>query len=400
VTTEGGDDSTEDSGSEAIPAFFHDRNILFPQRPAFVEGLLIRDVPQGLGIDFLGGPRRFILRGSQAGRCYEYLRSTLDGQNTLQDLLNNRPSELSRTSILATLKLLHERGVLVDGASSASRSTGDNRRVSRSEPHFATSFEKFASRKLGASRSAASGRELVERIEKAELLLVAGGICGGLAIELAGRAGFRKMRVVEIADSQLDELGPDAGVSVEQAPRFASLEDALTVIQAKAAESDLVVVCIDRFAQQFRSAINDLCLEIRRPLLYVESNGEEARLAFVQPYRSACLTCTDIRRSLTSDFALEDYLFTLTESTSETWLSDRPTGESITEAALISAYAISDATRYISGLSSPSYVNAVLQIDLLTSTTAIDRVVRVPRCPSCSRAPLAQTFGGDAGLSR
>lgn len=376
------EESPNVSGPVEVPRFFLDSNVMFPQHPIFAPGLLVRDVPRGLGIDFLGGPRRFVLRGSRAAEVFLFLREHLDGTRTVGELLTSLPHEVHGSVLLETLKILHQQGVLVDG-----RAAADAGRVPGPRP--ADNSTAYWIRKLTVTRSASSAGQIARRASAARLVIVAGGLIGELTVEMLERGGLPPSEVLSFDAPELNDEATDdefEQASVRGVRVIARLSSALAM-------ADLLVVAVKGATARLETALNDACLEARTPLLYSNDDGEQAEICFVDPFRSSCLNCKRMREDLVSDFALEDYLFSVAEtdadgSTSPSFVHALPAGESFTAAVLVAAHVAAEAFRFATGIAPLTLANAVLQIDPLTGATQTHRILRVPRCPSCSHTPL------------
>ena len=370
-----------------VPRFFLDANVRFPTRPVIAEGLLVRAVPRGLGIDVQGGPRRFILRGAKAVDAFDALRTLLDGKRTLPDILPVLPDGIPASTVLDVLKLLHQRGVLVDADATAHDT--DVRMPTGAPTHAPhTMAIQFWHRKFSATRSVASATELTHRLASACITVVASGLVGELTIELLERSGCAAMTCLRLdrPASTQPELNM---VDLPYAPSRDGLVTFLTDLREAVTAADLLVVAVHGVHRVFAEEVNDLVQGSRTPLLFATEDGETGEIMFVEPRRSACLACRTLRQNLTSDFALEDYLFSSDERDAVQWRPHAlPAGESITAAALIAAHTCGEAVRYVTAVSGLMFVNATLTIDLMTGMSRVQPVLRVPRCDACGSAPL------------
>lgn len=378
--------------SAAQLRFFHDSNVRFPKYPTFAAGLSIRTVPRGLGIDFLGGPRRFVLRGREVWRLYTFLRDSLDGERTIDDLLGILPPEIRPPSLLATLKLLHEQGVLVEGGDLA-QVESDVADQQRTRSTFVGGvLEGFWQRKIPITRSAENAGEIVDRIASARILLLTSGLVGQLTEELLGRTGFSNVQAIPLDNSvESSSVNPSTQCDPSEDD---SIDAFLTAMQSPIDHVDLTIACLHGQAPRLSLSLNELCLDMRTPLLFASENGEQANVMLVDPYRSACLLCRELRQNLVSQFALEDYLFAASEIHVGTWRPHGPAGESIVAATLIAGHVAGEAVRHVGRISPAVFVNANLSLDLVSGLSSVESVLRVPRCPMCSRAPLEDTYKG------
>jgi hypothetical protein len=374
-----------------IPRFFRDPNVRFPDKPVLSKGLSIRDVPRGLGINFSGGPRRFVLRGNSVARVFSFLLELLDGNRTLDDLLAVLPEEISPAVLFHTLEILHRQGVLVE-SEDLPDSRGRLTSAHRPSEQAQQLTEWFWARKLTVTRSADSVGVILQRIKTARVVAVINGLVGQLTAELLGRSGLTLSDSFTLDD--FPALNDEILATRRADPRsIGTLEEFTEKLRYTLGLADLLVVSVHGATPVLAAALNDVCLESRTPLIFANEDGEEAEICFVDPYRSACLTCKDLRGALVSEFALEDYLFSAKDDSSDSWRPQGlPAGESVTAASLIAAHVVGEAFRYVSQGAPPVFVNRSLIIDVISGNSRLDPVLRVPRCPTCSHATLSGTL--------
>lgn len=313
-----------------------------------------------------------------------FLRERLDGNHTLRSLIDSRPDAISAESVLKALKILHEYGVIV---SRDALIEPDVRPQAATWPSYLRdTAETFWGRKLGVTGSAVTASSVEERIRRASIVLVQGGLVGLAMQELLEAVGVRKQTVIPLdegglpaATAGVDEVAPDDQTRVDA---FRS-----AVVEATA-DADMLVVGVHAATWRLREIVNEAALRCRRPLVFANDDGERAEITFIDPYRSACLVCMDLRQSLVSEFALEDYLFRADTNDQPRLAGAYPKGESITTAALIASHAVGEVTRHFSRGAPHAFVNAVLWVDGLSGLSQLSSVLRIPRCPACSPAPM------------
>lgn len=325
------------------------------------------------------------MRGAGAISAFDYLRTVLDGSHTLRDIVDAVPEAVSRATVLDVLKLLHQRGALVDAGQTAQdaiwNAHPDNASI---DPQ--TSAEQFWHRKLTMTRSTSSAVELTSRIGASHVSAVVSGLLGRLAIELLERCGCQVCNVISLDDSASPN-GVDPAESHEFTNTPEGLDSFIAALRDDMVQADLLVVALHGTSRMLGDAINDVVIETRTPLVYAVDNGETGEIMFVEPRRSACLACRDLRRDLTSDFALDDHLFTIEMANTGEWLpGSLPAGESMAASSLIAANVAGEVVRYLTAVSPLTFVNATMTIDLLSGESHVDPVLRVPRCAACSNA--------------
>lgn len=166
---------------EAIRGILADRNLRFPDHPRLVPDLHVFAMPDGLGIQFRGGPFPTVLRGPKAQTTLECLLPLLDGSRTVDMILAALPAEIAAETVLRTLLLLHQKGLLA----------GASQQAEREQTRDASQLL-FWGRHIDITRNARNAEELNRRIETAHLILVGTGLFGTLVYEALVRTGFRR----------------------------------------------------------------------------------------------------------------------------------------------------------------------------------------------------------------
>jgi hypothetical protein len=326
------------------------------------------------------------MRGASAVSAFDYLQAVLDGTHTLQDIVHATPEAISRATVLDVVKLLHQRGVLVDAGETAQDA------IWKVQPGNAgidpqMSAEQFWHRKLTTTRSANSAVELAQRIGASHVSVVLSGLIGQLTHELLERCGCRVSTAISLDGGSASPNGIEALERSEFTNSPEGLDSFIATLRDDMAQTDLLVVALHGTSRRLGDAINELVIETRTPLLFAVEDGETGEIMFVEPRRSACLACRDLRRDLTSEFALDDHLFRVEMADAGAWLpGSLPAGESVAAASLIAANVAGEVVRYLTAVSPLMFVNATMSIDLLSGESHVDRVLRVPRCTVCSNA--------------
>jgi ribosomal protein S12 methylthiotransferase accessory factor len=115
------------------------------------------------------------------------------------------------------------------------------------------------------------------------------------------------------------------------------------------------------------------------PLLVFGGSGFVGPL-FV-PGEGPCYECLRTReRASWADPELTELYY---ETVARRPQADAP-GASPAEAALVAAWGVVEATKYLAGFVMPAILGAFVHVELLAGCARMRRVHRVPRCPSCS----------------
>src|SRR5579875_3848985 len=192
MTESGGPDAG--ALQEALVHLF-DPNVRVPQTPRLVDDLDVFDMPDGLGIQFRGGAFPVVIRGRSAAGAWSYLRTAMNGNTSLADLVAHAPRGVGRTAVAKLLSLLHGKGLLMQEMP-VLMPAGP-----RDESRAGQAM--FWGRHLGIAGNASSGAELQGRLETARVLLLASGTFGACVADLLERTGIGTLEVIDSASAQL-----------------------------------------------------------------------------------------------------------------------------------------------------------------------------------------------------
>ena len=92
--------------------FFTDPNIRFPAKPMLIREIGVYHAPNGLGIQFRGGPKKLVIRGKGTDQLFTALRTVMDGNNTLEAIFNILQTDYDGNDIASILKILHAHSLL------------------------------------------------------------------------------------------------------------------------------------------------------------------------------------------------------------------------------------------------------------------------------------------------
>jgi len=151
--------------------------------------------------------------------------------------------------------------------------------------------------------------------------------------------------------------------------------------------ADLVIVCPGDASLESETTINELALKIGFAWLPVRIFGAEGFVGplFV-PGDGPCHTCVRAREE--ANWADPDltrkYMARLTQRPASSLAYGALPGF----ASLVGQWAVLEATKYLSRFTVPVLIGNVLRIDFVGCQTQVHRVLRLPRCSSCS--PLAR----------
>jgi bacteriocin biosynthesis cyclodehydratase domain-containing protein len=381
-----GDDQTPGR----LPAFFLDPNVRFPAKPCLVTDLNVFQMPRGLGFQFRGGPTSFAVRGKESERALAFLLPKLDGTNTVANLVNQSPPDLPPETILRCLRLLHMKGVIAQAR--VEDRSADGRPLA---PDLAGATRHrellFWGRKLGITGYLAGAQDAVDRLYSAKLLLVGTGLFGSVTHDLLTRSGCGGVQTISWDDDgflQTVVAGEESVYDPSVHLSTKSIGAVVSWIDDLAGDANLVVLATRNAPDELVRAINRSCLDAGCPYIRADDDGVEFQLGpYVVPHGSACFTCMELRESSVREFMLEEALFQEALAAEGPSGETRPLGESIPTATFGASLLVMEVVRVITGIAAPSFLNAVFSVSALDGSIRSNRILRVPRCPDCSRSP-------------
>jgi bacteriocin biosynthesis cyclodehydratase domain-containing protein len=319
-----------------------------PQRVTVREGLrVIEDIavfamPDGLGVQIRGAGAPIVFRGEAVGAALPFLLARLDGRRTLGSILREGHGNLPAKTLMTCVRLLEEAGLLVS-------STG-------------------ARRPLG--------------VAGANVTLITTGLFGRETRALLERSGCRHLGVLawDDAPSNAQRAFADERLATTSIPR------AMEILKPWIAKCDLVVTATRNAPDALFAEINRACLERRVP--WLRANDAAGTLEIgptILPFESACFACLSLRATSANDLAIEERLY------QDHLATERPAGETAPRAELVPGAALGaslialEATRILSRVSVPQLVDAVWSVAPLDGAIERGKLLRVPRCPACSR---------------
>jgi bacteriocin biosynthesis cyclodehydratase domain-containing protein len=382
-----------DPGQEAsIRAMLGDPNLRFPVSPHLAPDVSTFQMPDGLGVQVRGVETPVIVRGRQADAAMAFLLQALDGTQTVDHLLEKCPPNVSRATLLQTLLLLHFKGLLTSSDAGVQEP-----RVAADEGMRRQLL--FWGRKLGVTLGAASPDEIQRRLETSRLLLVGTGLFGATTYDVLARSGCGWIDVIAWDDSRviLEALaaGPAPPRQAVHLPST-SVDDALAAVRGLSRDVDLIVTATRNAPADLFHAINRLSLAQGCSWLRANDDGVQFDIGpYVRPYGSACFRCMDLRQASTQPFAIEEHLYEQHLARHRPAGDTQPLGEAVPVAVLGASLVAGEVVRILTNVAAPTLVNAVLTVNPLSGSFETNAILRVPRCPDCSRG--AVSFPIEAG---
>lgn len=345
-------------------------------------------MPDGLGLQIRGGPLPVILRGRLAIQAYGYLATMLNGQNSLATLLRCCPADISEIAVLQTLFLLHQKGLLSESREAVVA------RIPSTDSVLSRQLL-FWGRHTALTGSANSAAELQQRLAISRVVLIGNGLFAAATADLLIRTGIGKTDILPWRDEDLLQQCIDEGTlpgRITVFPSSQSVDDILSSLRALAVGADLVITATRNAPSALFRGINSMSIDQGWSWLRSNDDGNQIEIGpLVQPYRSACYTCFELRQTSVIGHAIEESLF-------QKHLECAPQperrflfGESIPGASFSAGLVAMEVVRALTFIAPPICINATVSWSLLKGESSTHRLLRVPRCPDCypgQRFPL------------
>jgi bacteriocin biosynthesis cyclodehydratase domain-containing protein len=365
------DDSTA-SDADELPASLR-----------LVRDLDVFEMPDGLGVQLLGGSVPVIVRGRQAGEALSYLLPRLAAPCPVTELVAARPAALTESVVRRTLSILRRQGLLAEGTFAEPNSKGET---------VASAQSLLFDRALGGS---VDGTAAQRSLSSARVVLVAGGMFGAALVDLLTRSGCGHLSVLDWDDDGTALAAAEAVAAPGRTAHLSttSVRDAERIARDWCDGAEILVTATRRAPDALFDALNGVCLERRRPRwLRADDDGWEYRIGpLVDPFESACFTCLRLRRTSAHPFAIEEGLHQLRLAEERPAGTRDPRGESLAGAALAAGIVALEVVRVLTRIAPPTLHDAELVVGPVHGSIRRHQFLRVPRCPACGVVGASRT---------
>jgi adenylyltransferase/sulfurtransferase len=331
------------------------------------------------GLHFASAQRRLRIAGRSLQKFERVVMPFLDGQHTVQQVIEAVASEFAAADIVASLRILAEQRVLdlvPAGAPNVgptdaffhelgADAEGVSERLARATVAV---FGLSGAGGEAAVRLAASGVGTVRLIDDGSVTLGDAALSPLLAL---GDGSSRTDRVASLAAS--------FGATVQT--HSASLADA--DVRALTRGVDFVVCALDAGWAWLMYKLNRVCLAERVPWTVGTLAGAEVILGpTIRPHETACFTCYRMR-AIACAATPED------EMALERVRDGRKHDDSVSRenlafgAGMLGNLLGLEALKVLSGVVAPSALGSIIVTDLVRVTTSRHVVLRQPSCPDC-----------------
>jgi bacteriocin biosynthesis cyclodehydratase domain-containing protein len=153
---------------------------------------------------------------------------------------------------------------------------------------------------------------------------------------------------------------------------------------AAMAEATVLVLAADGMSLAGVDAVNAFAIEHGIPWLLVRIDRTRALIGpYVIPGETACFACYELRARANADRSADH------EALHRHWrtVADRPADAATPPGAgpIVGGWAALDLGRAIAGGRAPVAAGRIVALDLHTLQSSTHEILRLPRCPACSR---------------
>ncbi len=321
----------------------------------------------------------------------------LDGVHTVSEIISALQERVEESVVIELLTVLNKRFLLEDSDKKTSCLTKNE-------------LKRQESQMLLFSRLSGIQHSRQEDLKNARVGIIGCGNVGSNTVTSLALAGVGNIVVTDfgkVTDKNvfLNSLFRETAIGKNKAEVISSLcqqinptvniHQYITKIKSASdfkkllSNEQLIVVCLDRPAIALYEWINEVCVTNQLPWISGSLDGEYGSIGpFVVPHQTACYQCYQLR--LQSNLAVDrEYLFYkeyLRKNPNQTDL-----GSTNSFAASIGNLLALEVIKIISGFTFPSTLGYEFTIDFCSLETKLHPVLKLPRCPVCSKTRTTPT---------
>jgi bacteriocin biosynthesis cyclodehydratase domain-containing protein len=314
----------------------------------------------------------------------------LDGRRTVNDLVE-MVGEDFRPETEAFLRLMSDRDILDDADRVGATDLVEH------EPRMTAHEEAYWSLQVSADE------ERIARLQRATVVVAGVGGVGANVARIIAASHIGKLILLDPAsvdrgdelfgysrsdigrprvESLAEVLSRTAGTSVVSIPCSV---DHVSQLSDLVAEASVILICSDNMSLAGYDRTNETCMQQTTPWVSARIDRSRAAIGpFVVPKQTACFTCFELRNRANADHPREhDAIYRHWKSVDTcppNWPAIAPF------ASIVAGHVTVDLLRVLATGQPSIFLNRVTTIDLQTLETRHHAVLKLPRCPSCSRA--------------
>ena len=144
--------------------YFNDPNVNFPQKPYLLKNIDIYPSPNGLGIIFKGGVEKFIIKGGNTYKYFDFLKEYLNGEFSLNEILKvSKDSGYNLNEMVTLIKILHSYHVII--------SSQNYSNIQRENVYSMNSIN-YYERTIGLTGNNKYSIDIIDKLNKSKILFI------------------------------------------------------------------------------------------------------------------------------------------------------------------------------------------------------------------------------------
>lgn len=365
-----------------------ENSLLLPARPRLRPGTEIVTVDhEKLLLRSTSGT--VLLSGQFVASELPELLRLLDGTIALKDI-TEKVSENARPELERFLSIMMGKGLLCDGYEVGEESSNDH--LSGKHSHEEAYWAQYESTTNDALNRLRSSTVLVANLGGVGLNVVR-----TLALSGVGKIIGIDSNNVRISDAlfgyEIEDIGKPRVEAVSSyvvnsgltsfVPISQSIND-LSNFEELVSDADLIVLCSDNMSLADYDITNVACIQQKTPWISARiDRGCGVIGPFVVPEQTACFVCFEMRSRANSEHPADHEAiyrhWKNTESIPDNWPIIAPFVQ------LVGNYLALDILRVLAEDKLSVVFGRILYLDFHTFGTRFHEVIKLPRCPACSR---------------
>jgi bacteriocin biosynthesis cyclodehydratase domain-containing protein len=321
-----------------------------------------------------------VMKGATVEMVFDKLLPLMDGQNTIEDIIERLGPSISPDLIGAVVAKLSESGIV------------ENAEVEVDQGFATEELERYHSQMTFFQVTGETTEPLQSQKNiKASRVAIIG--CGQLASGIASQVAH--IGVGRIFGANLDEHHQVS--QIDPAVSFAAAGIALddfnhleTSIEDE--RPSLLILSLDRPEPLLLNYVNDLSQKRGLSLLLCQINGTEGIVGpFVVPGLTACLICHHLRVTRNLDY-YQEYQAWEKWVTSDNKRQRAHPGSIYPFTEMIASIATIEILKHVSEFYEPETYSKFITVNALRLEVITHPVLKLPRCPGCGKAQIKGAF--------
>lgn len=365
--------------------FFGDKNVNFPEHPKLVNGIHVYEAPKGVGIQFRGGTEKFLIKGADSYKIWNYLKKVLDGMHTLEEIIETADKDhlLDRLNVGIFLKTLHCYHLL---------EPDPNVEFKPIEIHFDIFSQKQAEyygRVVPLSGLNKSGQDVLERIRNCKVLLIVNEIFAPIVSYYMQMTGFHDMGflVIGSTNTKMFRCYISKQVNVMTYEQIGDLkpEELRNLLSQKIADYQYIFTTLSNPNIFFLNEISRMCTIFNHPMLSIsiKDNDYEVGPFYFPEMKSPCISCYNLREQSYRLDAAYEFIYQRGLKDAGKLTDDDIKGFDYNAFSVVLNLAISEFKNALAKISHPKLIGNVLRFNSLNYMMSLNSFFKVPGCASC-----------------